>query len=191
MTIFFTADHHFGHSNIIKYENRPFANAQEMDEEMIKRWNQRGGPKDQVYHLGDVSLLRPETTKEILDRLNDKIYLVKGNHDKSVLKPVCAKRFEWIKDYHFLKVPNGPMIALMHYCLRVWDRKRHDVQHLFVHSHSNLPEIKEELAVNVGVDCWDFYPASLEELKSKMEEKMPPWEERKSRIKEKAVENEI
>ena len=191
MTVFFTADHHFGHSNIIKYENRPFANAHEMDEEMIKRWNQRIGPKDQVYHLGDVSLLRPEKTKEILDRLDGKIYLIKGNHDKSALKPICADRFEWIKDYHFLKVSNGPMIVLMHFCLRVWDRKRHDVWHLFGHSHSNLPEIADELAVNIGVDCWDFYPVSLEELEVRMEEKMPAWEERKGSIKAKIVQNEV
>ncbi len=179
MPIFFTADHHFGHSNIIKFENRPFSDANEMDETLIKKWNQKIGPKDQVFHLGDVSLRRPEKTKKILDRLNGKIYLIRGNHDKSVLKPICKDRFEWIKDYHFMKVPNGPAIVLMHYCLRVWEKKHYDSWHLFGHSHSNLPEVEGELALNVGVDCWEYSPVSFDEISSRMEEKLSTWEERK------------
>ncbi|MCB0331368.1 MAG: metallophosphoesterase family protein [Bdellovibrionales bacterium] len=179
MAIFFTADHHFGHSNIIKFENRPFENSYYMDEAMIKKWNEKVSEKDKVYHLGDVSLKSPKHTRPILDRLNGRIYLIRGNHDKSACKPECADRFEWIKDYHFLKVPNGPMIVLMHYCLRVWDRKHYGTWHLYGHSHSNLPEIEGELAVNVGVDCWDFAPVSLNEIAKKMEEKKPAWEERK------------
>ena len=100
--IFFTADHHFGHANIIKFTERPFTSLEEMNEELIKRWNEKVSTKDEVYHLGDLSLGNADFTKEVLDRLNGKIYLIKGNHDKSTLS--YPKRFEWIKDYH---VNNG------------------------------------------------------------------------------------
>lgn len=170
MTIFFTADNHFGHNNIISYEKRPFENAHEMDEVMIKRWNEVVKAKDHVYHLGDVSLRNPKNTEIILNRLNGKIYLIKGNHDKSACKPECAKRFEWVKDYYYLHLPDKNKIALMHYCMRVWDRKHHGAWHLFGHSHSNLKEVEGEFALNVGVDCWDFYPVSLEQIKERMDE---------------------
>lgn len=93
--ILFTSDHHFGHSNIIRYSSRPFQNVEEMNEELIKRWNEKVGAHDLLYHLGDISLGNPELTKTVLDKLNGKIFLIKGNHDNSAL--AYPKRFEWIK----------------------------------------------------------------------------------------------
>jgi calcineurin-like phosphoesterase family protein len=56
MTIWFTSDTHFGHSNIIQYSNRPFASVQSMDEVLINNWNQLVRPQDIIYHLGDFTL---------------------------------------------------------------------------------------------------------------------------------------
>ena len=171
MTIFFTADNHFGHSNIIRHCARPFASALEMNEVMIERWNSVVKPKDQVYHLGDVSVLRPEKTREILDRLNGKIYLIRGNHDKSAEHKLCCDRFEWIKDYYFLKLPNNISIALMHYAMRVWNKSHYGSWHLYAHSHGNLKIPPELLCLDVGVDAWDFTPVSFEQVRGIMEEK--------------------
>lgn len=119
--IFFTADHHFGHANIIRFTNRPFKDIDEMNEELIKRWNEKVGKEDFVYHLGDLSLGSPQKTKEILDELNGKIYLIKGNHEKSAL--TYSERFEWIKDYHemYLDLKSGESkkVILMHYAMKV------------------------------------------------------------------------
>ena len=54
--IFVTADHHFGHANIIEYTNRPFASVEEMDAALIAAWNERVTDYDLVYHLGDFTL---------------------------------------------------------------------------------------------------------------------------------------
>ena len=80
-TTFFTADTHFGHDNIIKYESalRPFATIEAHDEALISRWNAKVKPRDTVYHLGDV-LFRLESF-ELLGRLNGVKRLVLGNHD--------------------------------------------------------------------------------------------------------------
>ena len=102
--IFFTSDHHFGHRNIIRFCKRPFNSAIEMDDEMVRRWNEKVTPEDTVYHLGDVGMIKPEILHRILNRLHGKICLIKGNHDRAALE--CSDRFEWIKDYHELWVPD-------------------------------------------------------------------------------------
>lgn len=85
MKTFFIADTHFGHKEIIDYENRPFASVTEMDSEMIKRWNSVVSENDTVYVAGDFSfydvLGRDEKTVEICSELKGRKVLIKGNHD--------------------------------------------------------------------------------------------------------------
>lgn len=179
--VFFTSDHHFGHKNVIKYSNRPFASAEEMDETMIQRWNERVGEQDEVYHLGDVGFSAPGKLRRILDRLNGKIYLLKGNHDKSAT--ACADRFEWVKDYHELVVEDPSfergqqMIVLFHYALREWNASHWGTYHLYGHSHGTLADDPQALAFDIGVDCHDFYPLSYTEVKAIMASKewKPPF----------------
>lgn len=76
---FFIADTHFGEESILRYENRPFADAAEMDEAMIKKWNETVSPQDTVWHLGDFGAEGHEA--ETLSRLNGRVLLIKGNHD--------------------------------------------------------------------------------------------------------------
>lgn len=81
--IFFTSDLHFGHENVLRFDNRPFETVEEMDDELIKRWNDKVGKGDLVYVLGD--LIWKTATNEavqIIKRLNGQIILIKGNHDR-------------------------------------------------------------------------------------------------------------
>lgn len=78
---FVTADTHFGHDNIIKYESRPFANSNHMTEEITKKWNGLVRAQDVVYHLGDVSFYPQNLTKMIVEKLNGRKILILGNHD--------------------------------------------------------------------------------------------------------------
>lgn len=179
--IFFTADHHFGHENIIKFSERPFESLEHMNEELIKRWNEKIGENDIVYHLGDVSLGKPDVTKDILDRLNGKIHLIKGNHEYSALR--VSDRFEWIKDYHELSIEDEDAthgkqkIILFHYAMRTWNASHHGVWQLYGHSHGTLSDDENALSIDVGVDCHNFYPISYEEVKELMKKKkwIPPF----------------
>ena len=83
--IFVTSDTHFGHAGVCKFTRtdgsklRPWTDPAEMDEAMVKAWNETVGPKDKVYHLGDVVINRKSLS--IMHRLNGDKVLVKGNHD--------------------------------------------------------------------------------------------------------------
>jgi calcineurin-like phosphoesterase family protein len=161
--IFFTADTHFGHRNIIKYCARPFESLAEHNETLIENWNSVVQPNDHVYHLGDVGFGSPDYLYRVLQRLNGKLYLIKGNHDDSAIREPASQRFQFIKDVHVLKTQHkGKKVQLFlsHYAHRTWLRSNHGSIHLFGHSHGNMPP--HGLSFDVGVDCWNFTPISLD-----------------------------
>ena len=81
MKFFIISDTHFGHKNIITYCNRPFVSVEEMDEAMIKNWNETVSNDDTVLHLGDFGFGSKEYIGSIIKRLNGRKILIKGNHD--------------------------------------------------------------------------------------------------------------
>ena len=102
MKTFFTSDTHFNHANVIQYCGRPFASVDEMNREMIARWNSTVGPDDTVYHLGDFALGKFAKAAPILHRLNGaRKILVLGNHDRSARQMLAVgfdevhKKIEW------------------------------------------------------------------------------------------------
>ena len=159
------SDQHFGHEKtctMFKREDgsplRPFASAEEMDEAMVARNNERVGTNDRVYYLGDVAINRKFL--KILDRLNGRKVLIKGNHDIFKLEDY-SKYFDDIRGYHVLNglifshVPIHPNCLSRFGCNvhghlhanRIWDSGRIDPRYY-----------------NVSVECTDFAPITLDEL---------------------------
>ncbi|NJO65000.1 MAG: phosphoesterase [Richelia sp. RM2_1_2] len=178
--IHFTSDSHFYHFNIIRYCNRPFQSVTEMNETMISRWNERVKKDDVVYHLGDIFLGTENEARSIISRLNGTIYLIEGNHERTALSMRSA--FGWVRNMFTLKVndtdaPRGIQeIVMCHYAMLTWNKAHHGAWHIFGHSHRNLnPWIQTNLSqakmVDVGVDNWNFYPVSYNELKAHMDKK--------------------
>lgn len=113
---YYIADLHFFHMGINdRMDRRGFADVEEMNEFLIKQWNGRIKRNDEVVVLGDLSLGKAEETNDVLRRLNGRIYLIRGNHDKW-LKDSKAdlSRFEWVKDYAEMS-DNGRKAILCHY----------------------------------------------------------------------------
>jgi calcineurin-like phosphoesterase family protein len=110
--VFLISDTHFGHEKtctVFKREDgsplRPFSSADEMDEFMVKAWNERVRPKDKVYHLGDVAIARKSLG--VLRRLNGDKVLIRGNHDIYKLNDY-TEHFRDIRSYH---VMNGLILS--------------------------------------------------------------------------------
>ncbi len=163
---YYIADTHFNHSNIIQYCNRPFNNVEEMNEELIKRWNNKVTNKDEVFILGDFIFANKwEEVDKILNRLNGKKYLIKGNHDH-YLKDKSGNpefRFEYVRDISEHK-DEGHTVILCHYPMLSWNKSFHGSILLYGHIHNNPLPYTPPNSYNVGVDVNDFEPKTLKEI---------------------------
>ena len=173
---YFTADSHFCHSNIIKYCKRPFKNADENDEELIRRWNEKVPEDGIVFHLGDVAFGDPERVDNILERLNGTIYLVIGNHDWRRIVNQHKWRFEMMTQQINMKIGKRHII-LNHYPMLAFSgawRGEDATYQLFGHVHTSpytdegLDQARMKMLFtsqyDVGVDNNDFTPISWKEV---------------------------
>jgi calcineurin-like phosphoesterase family protein len=170
MSSYFTSDTHFGHAKIIEYCKRPFASVEEMDEELIKRWNERVGPDDHVYHLGDFAFGTKAQITEYRKRLNGQITLVLGNHDRSQ-KAMRECGFEFpqkalIMMWAGKDIAHEFDIVLRHVPILDEESWKHCTLftrfHFCGHVHEKWKRKGD--VINVGVDQWDFRPVTLPEL---------------------------
>jgi calcineurin-like phosphoesterase family protein len=167
--IWFTADTHFGHRAIRHYCGRPFESMAEMNDVMVANWNAVVQPKDIVYHLGDFGFGSPDYLHKIAQRLRGSINLILGNHDRRAHKPPFSDRFGFIKDVHMMKTQihgRTQQIFLSHYAHRTWAQWNYGTWHLFGHSHGNMPPLGKSF--DVGVDCWNFTPISIDFVEKQM-----------------------
>lgn len=166
---FYIADTHFGHANVIKYSNRPFNSAEHMEEEMICRWNEAVGKNDDVYHLGDFAF--KADVESIVKRLNGRIHLIWGNHDSDKVRKLSC----WASSRPYAEVnDDGSKLILCHYAMRVWNRSHYGSLMLYGHSHGSLPGNSQSL--DVGVDCWDYRPVDIHQIRERMET-LPPFKQ--------------
>jgi len=159
--VYFTADNHFGHTNIMKYCNRPFSTVEEMDETLIANWNGRVKPTDTIYVLGDFCWHNPSRYTK---RLNGEIHLIAGNHDHEAINR--KDLFKSIKFIDKIRV-EGQFIVLCHYSMRTWDASHYGSYMLYGHTHAALPPWGKSL--DVGVDEFNYCPVSFNEIKTIMD----------------------
>lgn len=165
---FLISDTHFGHEKTcttFKRSNgsplRPFANADEMNEEMVRRWNAVVRPNDKVYHLGDVVINRKFLP--ILDRLNGKKRLVRGNHDIFPTKDYL-KYFDEIYGVRVLADMILSHIPLARDCIT----ERFNVN---VHGHLHANSMDDDRYICVCVENINYMPISIDDVRRTMKEK--------------------
>ena len=169
--IYFISDTHFNHKNIIKYCDRPFESVEQMNDILIKNWNEVVSNDDTIYHLGDFALGSRDLIINIVNKLNGNKYLIRGNHDNW-----SASTYE---NFGFNVLKNAP-IRLDEYKLILSHIPIPDTQipkgFINIHGHIHNKKLFEciekyepskysvEKHINISCDVTNFKPINLEEI---------------------------
>ena len=172
--IWFTSDTHFGQERTLKLSKRDYKTVEEMDEDMIARWNNKVGKDDIVFHLGDFG-----ADYSLVKRLNGKIKLIYGNYEEDYIeknfngdknkfdKYLLDLGFEEIKGYegvyYFYETDKYEVFINMHH-------KPSDAKHNFekgsrainLFGHIHKLQMVKRYGLNVGVDAHNMEPIDLE-----------------------------
>ena len=196
MTVWLSADCHESHGNILVYAKRPFCDINEMNEALIERWNSLVKMKDTAYILGDVSLsaINATSVEKFLRRLNGVKCIVPSlDHDvrwvsawKGMDGVVILPPLHTVRHKEFAIDGRGLLVTLCHYPLASWPASHYNVGgkepkivsiQLHGHHHGRAKKVLGQM--DVGVDCWNGCPVSLEEvvnlLRSGREFRYPGW----------------
>lgn len=178
--IWFTADTHFGHKNIIRFCQRPFVDVEEMNRVMIENWNRVVGVDDLVFHLGDFSVGGAAEWTSLLDNLHGKIVLILGNHDMNNVNQGFMRRFLDIKMQMLISI-GKQRIYLNHYPFLCYGGAYRNTWQLFGHVHSSPYRTGLDSSrldhlfssqYDVGVDINNFTPVSYEQISKKIQEQI-------------------
>jgi len=158
-----TADWHLNHEEIIHYCNRPFNRLHRMNSTLIQRYNKTIEDGDDVYFLGDLTIMGP-SHKGSLENFMRAIpkgnkYLILGNHDK--FDPFVYVELGFRSVHTYLQVEEFHMTHDPAVCQVA------NVPWLCGHIHTLFKRQKN--VVNVGVDVWEFFPVSFDELRKEFQ----------------------
>jgi calcineurin-like phosphoesterase family protein len=164
--IYFTADTHLGHANILRHQpNRPFATVEDMNAALLDAINTVVDRNDELWVLGDFAWKRPGVYRNAI-RCRQ-VHLVLGNHDGA---SACFSSVSLMAYRKF----GGHKFHLSHYPHASWRGRTHGSVHLYGHAHGSLEATLDKMwperrAMDVGVDAvapivGAFRPVSLDEV---------------------------
>lgn len=160
--VWLISDNHFNHQKIIEYCNRPFKTVEQMNEEMIKKWNSVVKKDDKIYHLGDFGFGSKEQIANVVSKLNGRIFLVLGNHDNHTP--------QWYRDAGIKEVYDHPIIikdfiVLSHAPQPFICDSRTPYVNFFGHVHdSKMFETYGPRHFCACVERHDYKPVNIEEI---------------------------
>ena len=185
----YIADLHLFHKNVTdkgtNFDNRPFSTIEEMNLEIVKRWNHAVSEQDHVYILGDFIWnfkKNKEAALDVLHALNGKMHLIQGNHDYGIHMPEYRACFQEITSYkkiHDSLQEKPQLVILSHYYMPFYEN--HYYGSVLLHGHSHMsPEsdLERQITANLisrgiteriyNIGCMypymDYTPRTLEEI---------------------------
>lgn len=171
-----TADLHFGHKNILKYEDRPFSDIEAMDEALIQNWNSCVQPSQTILIVGDFALCGTQKCEAVVKRLNGYKFLLMGNHDWKHSPNRWLKMGFWDARKGSIDLGRNLIACHLPYSGDSGDEDRYekarppDEGKVLLHGHVHSKWKTNGRMINVGVDVWDLKPVSREVVTKLIEE---------------------
>lgn len=165
----YISDLHFGHSNVISFDKRPFIDRDEMDSVLIHLWNARVSNDDHVYIVGDFCYRSGNSADWYLKQLKGYKHLIIGNHDGETLKNEKAMAYFETAEKMMHVSDNGKQICLCHFPIAEWNGFYKGHWHIFGHIHGRLDGTyyfmrNRERALNAAACINNYTPSSINEL---------------------------
>ncbi len=163
MTIFFTADEHYGDKGIIEYCNRGYPSPDLMNKDIIYKNNLTVKPGDTVYHLGDITFNNDlHLIRDIVKQLHGTHVLILGNHDRIYPFDLVEVGFQSV--HTALKLNLQGFDVILAHDPSIWTVVPQGTVFICGHIHCLFKSIPEKLVYNAGVDVNNFYPVSFEQI---------------------------
>ena len=185
MTLFLTSDLHLGRENIIRYCDRPYESASQMNDDLVDRWNEVVESDDDVIVVGDLAMGRLDESLRYVSRLAGNKMLMPGNHDRmfkiegAQYTRACDRYltagFDEILDGEVeLALPDGTIVLVCHFPYlrddepsdgregRFPEMRPADAGQFLIHGHQHGMWRRAGRMIDVGVDAWAGYPVSAE-----------------------------
>ncbi len=185
MNHWFTSDLHLGHANIIEYCGRPYADAEEMNDDIVCRFNERVAPDDEVWIVGDLCMGRLDESLLWVEQMHGVKYLVPGNHDRmfgcqgtkyshAAARYLEAGIAEVLDRYELTLTIGGTAVTVNHFPYAGDSKDGHEDRYLeyrptdrgrsLVHGHTHGKWRRNGRMIDVGVDAWGGRPVTFEEV---------------------------
>lgn len=179
----FTSDFHLGHKAVLRHDERPFENVDEMHHALIQNWNSVVYEDDTVFNLGDLYYkCKWQVAQEVVQQLNGTKYMIMGNHDKykylqrmNVFERVFGDDTALggatihVKDDDANR--GWQTIVMCHYMIFSWNKGHYGAWHLHGHSHQSIAKnenvnwLYDRKVLDVGCNGWDYTPVSYQKVK--------------------------
>jgi calcineurin-like phosphoesterase family protein len=164
---FFASDLHLGHVSVLNYDQRPFGSITEHDTHLRDSFSEAGSACSVLWLLGDVAR-RKNDLLAFMEAVKPRwgaINLIRGNHDDKVAWRY-REMFDNAHEALYLKIDDNTKVYMSHYAHRVWRNSHRGSLHIHGHSHGALPRLGRSM--DVGVNCIDYKPISIESIRAQV-----------------------
>jgi calcineurin-like phosphoesterase family protein len=171
--MFTASDYHFNHFNCIKFDNRPYSDIKQMNEDLVNKHNSITNKDSLTFIIGDVAMGRDvsEVVNYLESMKGDKV-LVKGNHDHNFLRDHKFRECFVMIDNYYSPDLNGTKVVMQHYPIYEWDKMHRGAIHLHGHIHTKqVPYADDCKILNVGIMNSGFVPRKMSDVFELMKNK--------------------